>query len=135
MNKQIVEKAKIHRVLFFQAVIYTGITGCLFYAHILLSVLGIFITLYVWLRLVIINFTYEFTITNKRLIMKTGLIRLDTLEISLQKLEAVSLNQSILRRILGYSAITIAGTGTTRMSFYNITNVREFSNRIESLRE
>ncbi|MDR1594345.1 MAG: PH domain-containing protein [Prevotellaceae bacterium] len=49
--------------------------------------------------------TGKFTIVNKRIIVKTGIIRRKTLDISLGKIESVSIEQSIW----GHS-ITFTGT-------------------------
>jgi len=77
--------------------------------------------------------TSEFAITNKRIIMKVGLIRRRTLEMNLQKIETVNINQGILGRILGYGTVTIIGTGGTRESFPRIANPLEFRKRFQEL--
>lgn len=77
--------------------------------------------------------TSEFAITNKRVIIKVGLIRRRTLEMNLQKIESVNINQGILGRMLGYGTITIVGTGGTRESFPQIANPLEFRKRFQEL--
>ncbi len=77
--------------------------------------------------------TSEFAITNKRIIMKVGLIRRRTLEMNLQKIETVNINQGILGRMLGYGTVTIIGTGGTRESFPRIANPLEFRKRFQEL--
>ena len=62
----------------------------------------------------------EFAVTNKRVIVKTGLISRKTLEMNLSKIESVNVDQSIFERLLGYGTITIIGTGGTKESFLNI---------------
>lgn len=64
--------------------------------------------------------TSEFAITNKRVIIKTGLIARKTVEMNLQKIESVNVDQSILGRILGYGTIQLIGTGGTRETFKGI---------------
>jgi len=70
--------------------------------------------------------TSEFAITNKRVIMKVGLIRRKALEMNLSKIESVNVDQTIMGRILGYGTITIIGTGGTRESFASISKPMEF---------
>ena len=70
--------------------------------------------------------TSEFAITNKRVIMKVGLIRRKALEMNLSKIESVNVDQSIMGRILGYGTITIIGTGGSRESFHRISKPMEF---------
>ncbi len=64
----------------------------------------------------------EFTITNKRLIVKVGWISRRTVEMNINKVESVSVDQSILGRIFSYGTITITGTGSTHETFSGIAH-------------
>ena len=68
------------------------------------------------------QWTSEFVITSKRVIIKTGLISIQTLEMNLSKIESVNVDQSILGRILGYGSITVVGTGGSSETFHEIKN-------------
>jgi len=72
------------------------------------------------------KYTDEFVITNKRIIIKTGLFSRKTLEMNLNKIETVKVDQPILGRILGYGTITVIGTGGTSESFPKIKKPIEF---------
>lgn len=71
-------------------------------------------------------YTSEFAITNKRLIIKTGLISRNTFEMNHSKIESINVIQSILGRILGYGTIVIMGTGSTREPFAAIKDPLTF---------
>jgi uncharacterized membrane protein YdbT with pleckstrin-like domain len=73
-------------------------------------------------------YTDEYVITNRRVIIKKGLIARYTLEMNLQKIETVNVDQSILGRILNYGCITIVGTGGTREHFHDIKDPIAFRN-------
>lgn len=62
----------------------------------------------------------EFAITNKRIIIKTGLILRRTVELNLQQVESVKVDQSIFGRLLDYGTVTIVGSGGTREVFPHI---------------
>lgn len=79
------------------------------------------------------RWTDEFVITNKRIIMKTGLIARRTVEMNLSKIETVNVDQSILGRILGYGNIIIVGTGGTREWFPNIKSPVKFRRTFQEL--
>jgi uncharacterized membrane protein YdbT with pleckstrin-like domain len=79
------------------------------------------------------RYSDEFAITNKRIIVKTGLISRKTLEMNLNKIESVNVDQSILGRMLGYGTIRIIGTGGTREEFPNISNPIEFRKKFQEL--
>ncbi|MBN1473114.1 MAG: PH domain-containing protein [Syntrophaceae bacterium] len=78
-------------------------------------------------------YTSEFAITNKRIIIKVGLISRRTLEMNLAKIESVNVDQSILGRILGYGTITVIGTGGTREPFFQISNPLDFRKAFQQL--
>lgn len=72
----------------------------------------------------------EFAVTNKRVILKTGVISRRSLELNLTKIESVYVNQGMIQRILGYGKITVIGTGGTKEYFSGIANVMEFRKAI-----
>ena len=57
------------------------------------------------------RWTTETDVTSFRVVHKTGFIKRRTFEISLDKVESVDVNQSILGRILNYGDVTIRGVG------------------------
>jgi uncharacterized membrane protein YdbT with pleckstrin-like domain len=69
---------------------------------------GLFAFLRSWIRKV----TTEVSVTNKRVIKKTGLIQRLTAEMNMDKVESVDVDQSILGRLLDYGTIVIRGTGS-----------------------
>jgi uncharacterized membrane protein YdbT with pleckstrin-like domain len=75
----------------------------------------------------------EFGITNKRLIIKTGILSRRTLELNLSKIESVNVNQSLLGRMLGYGSIGVIGTGGTKEYFVSIKNPLEFRRKFQEL--
>ena len=65
--------------------------------------------------------TSEFAVTDKRVIAKVGLVRRNTIEMLLQKVETINVSQGILGRILGYGTVTIVGAGGTKEVFKHIS--------------
>jgi uncharacterized membrane protein YdbT with pleckstrin-like domain len=75
--------------------------------------------------------TSEFAVTNKRVLIKTGLIRRHSLETLLGKVESIGVSQSILGRILGFGTIVISGTGGSKEPFHRIANPMMFRRRVQ----
>lgn len=75
--------------------------------------------------------TSEFAVTNKRVIVKTGWVRRETLELNLSRVESLSVDQGLMGRLLGYGTITIIGTGGTREPFHGIAHPLEFRNAVQ----
>ena len=79
------------------------------------------------------KYTDEFAITNKRVIIKTGLISRKTFEMNHTKIESINVDQSILGRILGYGTIGIVGSGGTKEVFPNIQNPIAFRKKFQEM--
>jgi uncharacterized membrane protein YdbT with pleckstrin-like domain len=75
--------------------------------------------------------TTEFGVTDKRVIVKTGFIRINSSENFLQKVENIQVHQSIWGRILGYGTIVIIGTGGTEEPFHLINDPLMFRKQLQ----
>ena len=87
---------------------------------ILFCTLRAFFTL--WIAPTIDWLTSEFAVTNKRVIIKVGLIARRTVEIQLPKIESIGVDQGIMGRIFGYGNIVVVGTGGTKEPFRAIAD-------------
>src|ERR1700682_5118099 len=72
------------------------------------------------------RWTTETDVTNMRVVHKTGFIARKTFEMSLDKVESVDVNQSILGRILNYGDVTILGVGEGRETISMIASPLAF---------
>ena len=84
--------------------------GMLFLGIVLLVVvIGLFFLVAAWIKVR----STEIAITNRRVIAKFGFIRRETVEINLEKVEALRVDQSFWGRMLNYGTIFISGAGTS----------------------
>jgi uncharacterized membrane protein YdbT with pleckstrin-like domain len=72
----------------------------------------------------------EIAVTNRRIIYKKGLIRRQTNEMNMDKVESVQIDQSILGRMLDYGDVTILGTGEGFETLHTIASPIELRNSI-----
>ncbi len=77
--------------------------------------------------------TYEYAITNRRVIVKTGFISRYTYEMPHTKVESISVNQSILGRIFDYGDLIIIGTGGSREPFSNVAQPLLFRKKFQEI--
>jgi uncharacterized membrane protein YdbT with pleckstrin-like domain len=75
--------------------------------------------------------TSEFAVTDKRVIMKVGVLRRRTLEMQLSKVEALAVNQGLGGRVLHYGDIVVSGTGGTKELFRQIGRPLEFRRAVQ----
>lgn len=66
--------------------------------------------------------TTEFVVTTYRFVYKRGWIKRDTQEVSLNKIEEITLHQSILGRIFGYGKLVLRGTGVGVIELPDLDN-------------
>jgi uncharacterized membrane protein YdbT with pleckstrin-like domain len=76
------------------------------------------------------RWTTETDVTNLRVVHKTGFIKRRTFEMSLDKVESVDVNQSILGRILNFGDVTILGVGEGKETIKTIASPLAFRNYI-----
>jgi len=91
-------------------------------------VVGIFITIYEWLRLRAI----ELGVTTHRVVRKTGIVSRETEELRLASIETIDLRQSAWGRMLGFGDVVLTGRGESAMIFSRVAEPIEAKRAIES---
>ena len=75
--------------------------------------------------------TSEFAVTNKRVIIKLGLLHRRSVEILLTKIEAIGVDQPLIGRMLNYGSLTVGGTGGTKEVFHQIHSPLDFRRKVQ----
>jgi uncharacterized membrane protein YdbT with pleckstrin-like domain len=75
----------------------------------------------------------DFAVTNKRVMMKAGVLTTRSVELLLNKIEAIAVDQGFLGRIFGYGNIVVTGSGGTREAFSQIQGPLEFRRAVQSV--
>jgi hypothetical protein len=73
----------------------------------------------------------EMSVTNRRLVIKTGLLSRRTIELLLGKVESIQVQESFAGRMFGYGTVMVHGTGGTPESFHKIAHPLEFRRQME----
>ncbi len=68
----------------------------------------------------------EIAVTDRRVIIKTGMTSRRSLEIMLAKVESIGIDETLMGRMLGYGTVVIHGTGGTPEPFTKIAHPSEF---------
>ena len=84
----------------------------------LIFVVGLVFLAWAWIRVR----STELAITNRRVIAKFGFVKRHTVEINLEKVEALKVEQGVWGRILNYGTIFISGAGTSVAPIPNIAD-------------
>jgi uncharacterized membrane protein YdbT with pleckstrin-like domain len=76
--------------------------------------------------------TTEIAVTDRRVIRKRGLIRRETAEMNMTRVESVVVDQSVFGRMLGYGSIVVRGTGAGLEGLHYLANPLSLRNAIVS---
>jgi uncharacterized membrane protein YdbT with pleckstrin-like domain len=74
---------------------------------------------------------WEAAVTNRRIIIKVGVLTKRTIEIFLAKVESVGVEETLFGRMLGFGSITVRGTGGTNEPFSHVSNPLEFRRQVQ----
>jgi uncharacterized membrane protein YdbT with pleckstrin-like domain len=149
-NEKIVLKAKPHWVIFLSAVFWL-LVGIFLVTYAkkwqLMTVVLAGHRVCIWLGMVAFTLAVlrgliafarylsaEFVITNKRLLMKEGLIHHHALEVSINKVHRVHIKQSLLGRILNYGLLDFNGAGG-KEPFHNVPRPFVFRQKLREQTE
>jgi uncharacterized membrane protein YdbT with pleckstrin-like domain len=73
----------------------------------------------------------EMAVTNRRVVVKTGLVSRKTIEMLLNKVESIEVSETPFGRMLGYGTIVLIGTGGTPEPFHKVAHPLEFRSQVQ----
>jgi uncharacterized membrane protein YdbT with pleckstrin-like domain len=94
-----------------------------------LLVITLPIALYVFLRLKY----QEQGVTNKRVVLKKGIVSRQTEEMKLKSIETVEIDQGVMGRMLGFGTVKVTGRGLSDILFKCIDDPMGVKRMIESV--
>jgi uncharacterized membrane protein YdbT with pleckstrin-like domain len=81
-----------------------------------------------WLR----RRSSEFAVTNKRVIIKLGVMTTRSMELLLTKVEGITVTQSLWGRMFGFGEIVVTGSGGTQEPFDGIQSPLDFRQAVQA---
>ena len=111
-DEKIVSKFKIHPIVYLEYILF----------------IWLIFPIYGLIKL----FFVEYTLTNKRVVQKEGIISRDTEEMRLSKAETVEVKQGIIGRIFGYGNVIVTGTGISNVVFSYVSKPLQVKRDIDS---
>ena len=73
----------------------------------------------------------EMAVTNRRVLMKTGVFARRTVELLLSKVESITVDQGVMARMTGYGRVIVRGTGGTHEVFDRVAAPLEFRRQVQ----
>lgn len=124
-GEEVVKSAVIHKAIFWQSIavlIFAVLVG-LFLARelgILLLIVAGLMALYAHARRVVLTFV----LTNKRVLVRYGLLQMDVVDIRFDKIESIELERMPTGMMMGYANVVVMGTGNRYISIPYVANGR-----------
>lgn len=81
------------------------------------------------IRRIIVILTTNLVVTNKRVVGKQGVLKVQTLDVPVEKIDSVSFDAGVFGNILHYYNIKITSTGSQGYVFRAVSNAQEFKDR------
>jgi uncharacterized membrane protein YdbT with pleckstrin-like domain len=138
-NESVVFRTRLHWIIFFWPILFLIGSCVLLYFGFLHHPYALYageallaLTVILFLAKYVVYRASEFAVTNKRVIMKVGVMQRRTLELMLTKVEAISVTQSLLGQMFGCGTILVTGTGGTREPFDNISSPLQFRRAVQA---
>ena len=73
----------------------------------------------------------EMAVTNRRVLIKTGMTSRRTLDLMLSRVESIGVEETAAGRMLGYGSVVVRGTGGTPEPFLMIAHPQEFRRAVQ----
>lgn len=73
----------------------------------------------------------EMAVTDRRVVVKTGVASVKTIEMLLNRVESIEVTQNVGGRMWGYGTIRLIGTGGTNEPFPKIAHPLEFRSQVQ----
>lgn len=135
-DEQILYRTKKHYIIYLIPLVWTIATVFFYFSAnpIIVKISYIFAigAVFNWLNALLIYYTADFAVTNKRISMKEGFFFRHSNDTRLTTISNVTVNQSLLGQLLNYGTVVINTFGGTADPFSEIDSPLAFQKMLQS---
>lgn len=122
-GEEIIYRARIHWFLFAEPLCLLAVGGFILWdvsAPIMkwLGITVLFLGLVSLVQRIFVKVGSLFVVTNRRVVLKTGIIRRRVVELVLKKCEGIQATESVTGRLLGYGTLVVTTGGATNCYYF-----------------
>lgn len=135
-EQHVVYQARLHWILFLWPFLFLLFGLWFSFSIPSFREMGLFAVLIAVAWGLLVWLTYQFsslTIKKKQVILRTGILVRQTIDIPLTKIESIDIRQSIMGSLFQYGSLLITGTGGTRQSMGYVAKPLTCRRHIEQL--
>lgn len=137
-NEKIVYRAQLHWWIYGRSVLLVilgAVIALVFGKHEAVKILGALLVVIGVLGIInayVRASSTEFAVTNRRIMIKTGIAKRRLVELQLNRSEGLIIDQGIIGRIFNYGTIIIRSGGTMEETFSPVADPYEFKRQINN---
>jgi uncharacterized membrane protein YdbT with pleckstrin-like domain len=125
-------ETRLHRVIYVVPVLVMVVGAVVCFGNTLAGLVVIVLGALMLMARMLRRWASEFVVTNKRVVLKLGILSRTVLEMVIDRVESVDVRQGVIARVLGYGAVIIIGTGGSKDPFGMIARPIEFRRAVQS---
>lgn len=131
-DERVIRVATIHWGIYWKTAVVAAVALLMILSP--LRNLGIFLAFVAFVMFTLASLYKRFlmlVLTDKRVFLRHGIIRVDTIQIRHSRIESVETERTIMGQLLGYAAVVIFGTGSRRTAIPFVADALEFRNELD----
>lgn len=133
-NEHVLAQAVISTGIYWKSIaILTFATVVLLFVAYQLSILFFLVAGVAFVYAYLIKHALLMVVTNQRVIIRSGIIKVDTVQIRLDRIESVEIQRTIPGQFLNYATVVITGTGTTLAFIPYMANAQHVRDRLDDI--
>lgn len=134
-GEMIVYQGKLHWAIFVRPVMFTCLGLLLFsYDQPLYGAAAVIVAGLFWAASLMAAAGSRFVITERRVQIRAGTVYRVSLDLPLDQVDAVTIRQDTMGRILGYGTLVVDGKDGSRATCPTVAHADEFGQRLRTLR-
>lgn len=132
------EESVVHVATFHNGIYWKGLAVMAFALFLMMRVfnLGLFLVLVAGIMLGIAYVTKHYLLlilTTRRVLLRTGLVRMDTVQLPIDRIESAEIERTIPGMVMGYGGIVFTGTGSRMMAVPYVADPHIFRQKVDRL--
>lgn len=131
LNEQIIYKGKIHWYIYLRGIFFIVLSLCVGATSYALTGFLFLIGCISLILAIMVVSSSEFAVTNRRVILKTGVLKRNFVELQLNKSDGLRIEQGIMGRMFNFGSVKITSTGVTE-SYAFLANPFEFKKNVNN---
>ena len=132
-GEKVLIKGHISDGIFWKAFGVLMVSALLLLIAIPLSVFLSIVSLLTFLYALLLKRCLLLTVTNQRIFFRSGLLKVDTVQVRLDRVESVEIQRTLMGQFLGYATVILTGVGSRYSFIPYLANAADIRNIVDDV--